>query len=63
MTLREEIAELVMGGDRRVDRPEGASQADMTSADLENLRSAVHELQTAVVRLAEEIDGMTTREA
>jgi hypothetical protein len=59
MGLRDEIAELVSGGDRRVDRPADAAPSDLTSADIANLRAAVTELQTAVLRLAEEIEART----
>jgi hypothetical protein len=58
VTVRDEIVELVQGGDRRVDRPADASETDVTPEDVANLRNAVGELQQAVVRLAEEVDSL-----
>jgi len=56
MTVKDEIERVLRGGGRI---SEGVNPEP--EADIANLRAAVHELQAAVVRLAEHIDRLEER--
>lgn len=59
MALADEISRRLQGG--RVNRPVDDDDSAYVVEDIKNLKAAVHELQGAAVRIAQELDRIAER--